>query len=56
MSCSPDAIVESFTVLAHVALQHLNLLVELLNLLSFVCFQLVSTAVRPVKARRSKGK
>lgn len=31
--------------LAHVTLHHLNLLVELLNLLSFFCFQLVTIHV-----------
>ena len=34
----PEAVLEGLSVLAHVALHHLNLLVELLDLLSLVRF------------------
>lgn len=42
--------------LGHVTLHHLNLLVEFLDLLSFVCFQLVSIHVRPDGTRHGETK
>lgn len=38
MCAVPEAILESLSVLAHITLHHLNLLVELLDLLSLVRF------------------